>query len=180
MLISLILLGRTLPGFNRVVDAIAHEFKGRVTTELIDFPMTRSFNRNRNQYNGEVLLKELKKFVSLQAHKTIFVTREDLFSSNLNFVFGLAMGNACIVSTARLDPRFYGEVSGKNMTKARELFIERVEKEALHELGHTMALPHCEDKKCVMVFSNSIKDVDFKKKTLCKNCKKALYLNSEI
>jgi len=172
MRIAFVLIGRTLPGFREVMGAVTKEFKAKATTDLIDFPMTRSFRSERNQYDAEVLLKDLRKFAPLGAHRTVFLLREDMFASRLNFIFGLAMENVCIVSTARLDPRFYGE---KDMEKARELFKERVIKEIVHELGHTMGLPHCDNKKCVMVFSNSIDDVDNKGKEFCKNCAKALY-----
>ena len=172
MKIALVLIGRTVPGFNDLVSAISREFKAKATTELIDFPMTRSFRSGRGQYDAEALLKDLRRFMHPEAEKTAFLIREDIFAGGLNFVFGLAMGDACIVSTSRLDPRFYGE---KNMEKARSLFIERVIKEVVHELGHTMGLPHCDNKKCVMVFSNSIEDVDFKGKGFCKDCAKALY-----
>ena len=172
MQIALVLVGRTVPGFNEIADAVAREFKAQITTDMVNLPMTRSFMSKRGQYDAEALLKDLRRFMPLGAHKTVFLLREDMFAERLKFVFGLAMGDACIVSTARLDPRFYGE---KDMEKARALFKERVIKEVLHELGHTLGLPHCDDKKCVMVFSNSIADVDFKEKKFCKNCAKALY-----
>lgn len=173
MRIALVLVGRTLPGFNEAVDTIAKEFKAEVTTAMVDLPMTRSFRSERSQYDAEVLLRDLVSFASLEADKTVFIIREDAFAGKLRFVFGVAMDMACLVSTARLDPRFYGE---KNMEKARALFIERVIKEVVHELGHTMGLPHCDNKKCVMVFSNSIEDVDFKGRKLCKGCAKSLYM----
>ena len=172
MQIALVLIGRTVPGFNDIASAIAKEFKAKITTELIDFPMTRSFRSERDQYDAEILLKDLRKFMPLGVDRAVFMMREDVFAGRLSFVFGVAMGGACLVSTARLDPRFYGE---KNMEKARALFIDRVIKEVVHELGHTFGLPHCDDKKCVMVFSNSITDVDYKGADFCKYCSKALY-----
>ncbi len=172
MRITIFLVGRTLPGFNDVVDAIARQFNAKVDFAMIDLPVTRSFDSSRRQYDAEELLRDLFSFAPPQEDKAVYILRDDMFAGRLNFVFGLAAGNACIVSTARLDPRFYGE---KDMEKARVLFKERVVKEVLHELGHTIGLPHCEDRKCVMVFSNSINDVDFKGTEFCKYCAKALY-----
>ncbi len=172
MRIALVLIGRTVPGFNDLVNTISKEFKAKVTTELIDFPMTRSYRSERDQYDAEALLRDLRKFKHLGADKTAFIIREDIFAGELKFVFGLAMEDVCLVSTTRLDPRFYGE---EDMEKARSLFVERVIKEVVHELGHTMGLPHCDNEKCVMVFSNSVKDVDSKDKGFCKNCAKVLY-----
>jgi archaemetzincin len=88
-----------------------------------------------------------------------------------NFIFGLAQlrGRVALVSTRRLDPTFYGEKPSPG------LFLERVVKEAIHELGHTFGLGHCADPRCVMSFSNSISDVDAKSAAFCPDCKKKLY-----
>lgn len=177
MRIALVLVGRTIPGFNNLVDSISHDLKSQVTTEMIDFPLTRSFRSKRQQYDAEALLKELGRLISPYVDSVVFVVREDMFSGKLNFVFGLALERACIVSTARLDPRFYGEV--KDKLHANILFKERIVKEVLHELGHTRGLPHCEDRTCLMVFSNSIADVDFKKREFCERCRMFLYLKSQ-
>ncbi|HSB47786.1 MAG TPA: archaemetzincin family Zn-dependent metalloprotease [Candidatus Bilamarchaeum sp.] len=172
MKISIVLLGRTVPGFGAFADRISKEFKDQVRTELIDFPLTRSYRGDRKQYHADILLRELARIAGSEDAITLFITREDIFSGNLNFVFGLAGRRSCIVSMARLDPRFYGPL--KDPEKARALFKERLLKEAIHEIGHTLGLPHCEDKKCVMVYSNSVADVDFKGTAFCGSCKKVI------
>ena len=120
MRIALVLIERTVPGFNQLADSLIRTFNARITPATIDFPLTRSFRKQRNQYDGELLLKELS--ASPDVDRTIFITREDLFAGGLNFIFGLATENKCIVATARLDPRFHGET---NMEKAREIFKDR-------------------------------------------------------
>lgn len=172
MLVALVLVGRTLPGFTSLADAVRREFKAQITTAFVDFPMTHSFRSERRQYDADALLTDLVRFASSDADRTVFITREDLFAGGLNFVFGLAEGGACLVSTTRLDPRFYGRVG--DAAGANLLFRERMVKEVLHELGHTFGLGHCESKRCVMVFSNSIGDVDFKGKEFCARCQNAL------
>ena len=47
-------------------------------------------------------------------------------------------------------------------------------KEAIHELGHTFGLFHCNNKLCVVYFSNSLYDTDRKGKRLCLDCKNKL------
>lgn len=174
MRIAFVLVGRTIPGFNEIVDTISRTFHVQISMATIDLPMTRAYNKERKQYDADKLLFDLLSFAPLNANRTVFLMREDLYAKGLSFVFGVARGaRACLISTTRLDPRFYGE---KDMEKARELFKERLIKEIIHELGHTMGLPHCENKKCVMVFSNSIEDVDAKEKDFCKYCAKALYM----
>ncbi|MDD5339629.1 MAG: archaemetzincin family Zn-dependent metalloprotease [Candidatus ainarchaeum sp.] len=176
MRILVALIGRTMPGFHPLLDLIGKEFGATVTTEFLDMPITRSFRSQRGQYDAEVFLKELAPMVSHHADMTAFITREDLFAGGLNFVFGLASGRNCIVSLARLDPRFYGPVSSP--AKANAIFKERIQKETLHELGHTSGLGHCDDKNCVMSFSNSLEEVDAKGRAFCERCKKEIKTKS--
>ena len=167
MQVDVFLVDRTVPGFTKVLSTISDVFKAKVFYTLIDMPLTRSFEKSRGQFDAEKLLKDLVNYAPFPADKAIYITREDMFVDDLNFVFGLAVGDACIVSTARLDPRFYGE---KDLQKAKSLFDQRLNKEVIHELGHTLGIHHCKDRKCVMVYSHKIQDVDRKKKDFCKKC----------
>lgn len=169
-MISIILLGRTVPGFTSLVDSVSKEFKSPVTTEFTDFPFTRSFRSGRGQYDADALLRELSRFTG-KGDITLFMTYEDLFSGDLSFVFGLASDDSCIVSCARLDPRYYG---AKPDPGSGALFRQRLLKEAVHEIGHCLGLPHCADRKCVMVFSNSVDGVDRKDASFCARCKKVI------
>ena len=163
-MISIILVGRTISGFHQLIDHVSSAFKSEVSTQLIDFPVTRSFRSSREQYDAEMFLKEMN---IVGNGKTTFLIREDIFVGPLDFVFGFAKNNHCVVSTVRLDPRFYGE---KDMSKASELFKERIRKEVLHELGHTLGLSHCSG-TCIMVHSDSINGVDKKGLDFCEDCK---------
>lgn len=173
MRINVVLVGRTIPGFNELCTRLGRALRSEVGLEFIDFPLTRSFRSRRSQYDAAAFLSEMSRF-SPEGEVTAFIIREDMFSEPLNFVFGLAKGSACVVSTARLDPRFYGEVG--DLPAAASIFKERIFKEALHEIGHVRGLPHCDDRKCAMVFSDSIEGVDYKDAAFCTRCAKALYL----
>lgn len=93
------------------------------------------------------------------------VTDRDLYAGDLNFVFGLAQspGRAAVISLFRL--RAGADEAG---------FRARAVKEAVHELGHTLGLPHCPDPACVMHFSNSLADTDRKGAAHCQACRARL------
>ena len=55
------------------------------------------------------------------------------------------------------------------------IFIERVLKEATHEVGHAFGLEHCPKRSCVMHFSNSLADTDYKAKDFCNTCRNKLH-----
>jgi archaemetzincin len=62
------------------------------------------------------------------------------------------------------------------MKPDEELLIERLKKEAIHELGHTFGLIHCRDPLCVMHSSTYVEDIDQKSQHLCFNCKSVLLI----
>jgi archaemetzincin len=54
------------------------------------------------------------------------------------------------------------------------LLEERIRKEALHELGHTFGLVHCQAQECVMRSSSSVEDIDLKGADFCAECAESL------
>ena len=125
-----------------------------------------AFDRQTNQYSSTLILKELLKKVPDDAVRVLGITERDLFIPMLSFVFGHAQvnGPAAVISLARLRQEFY------SLPENRLLFLYRVMKEAVHELGHTFGLIHCTDTSCAMSLSNTIQQVDKKTEELCKNC----------
>ena len=73
-----------------------------------------------------------------------------------------------MVSLRRLRPEHYGAPPDEKRLEERAL------KEAIHELGHTYGLGHCQDERCVMYFSNSLGDTDRKQALFCPLCRKGL------
>ncbi|NPA71166.1 MAG: archaemetzincin family Zn-dependent metalloprotease [Crenarchaeota archaeon] len=131
--------------------------------------VVRSFKDNvRGQINAEKLLNALRNVFNIREfnNKIVIVIDDDGYVPGLNFVFGIAelCGNIAIVFTERLKVTYIGEID------ITTLFYERLTKEILHELGHTLCLEHCPNRKCVMSFSNSILDVDYKEARYCRTC----------
>ncbi len=130
-------------------------------------PRTTWFDWSRLQYvshNILLFLSQLRDRVGVDF--ILGVAEVDAYSNGLNFVFGEALlgKGVAVVYTRRLHPSFYGEAENK------ELYLQRLLKEALHELGHSMGLDHCTTPGCVMNFSNSIVEVDAKKPAFCQLC----------
>jgi archaemetzincin len=126
-----------------------------------------SLDRSRNQLNSTKLLQWFVDNVRIETHsKMLVIVDADAYSAGLNFVFGEAFSNGLIavVYLPRLKQEFYG------LEPNEQLFYERVVKECVHELGHACGLTHCNKARCVMHFSNSLHDTDFKKQSFCDTC----------
>jgi archaemetzincin len=125
-----------------------------------------SFDPRRGQHHSTRILKELLVDLPGDALKIQGVVAEDLHIPILTYVFGEAQlgGVASVVSLARLDQAFHGLEPDFN------LFLARLHKESLHELGHTFGLVHCHDPHCLMCLSNTILDVDRKGGSYCRRC----------
>ena len=79
------------------------------------------------------------------------------------------MGGPCaLVSAHRLRQELYG------LPADPRLFRQRVIKEAVHELGHTVSLTHCDDYRCAMASSHAVEWIDLKESTLCTTCRTAV------
>lgn len=124
-----------------------------------------AFDHNRKQYHSTVILDRLSVLASAPSDKIVALTDKDLFIPILTHVYGEAQlgGIACMVSSFRLREEL-------PPADREELFLDRVSKEVLHELGHTYHLLHCKDKTCIMHYCRSIRDVDQKKMGLCRYC----------
>lgn len=81
-------------------------------------------------------------------------TKEDLYSFNYNFVFGIYPGgNDAIWSHAR-----FGDPHANDLNF--EKCLKRVMKISAHEFGHVKNLPHCSDYKCNIGGYNHLGELD--------------------
>ncbi len=129
---------------------------------------TGTFDVRRGQHSSTQLLRWLVER-GQPAGRVMAVTDADLFIPVLTFVYGEAQlgGRIAIVSTARLG------MDVEVLTNPG-IRVARAVKEAVHELGHTFGLLHCDSRACVMSRSTSVLDVDSKRVALCRGCE-ALY-----
>jgi len=126
-----------------------------------------AFDPRRRQHASGPILRWLGE-TGPRDGKILGVTDRDLFIPILTYVFGEAQlgGIAAVVSTARLteDVELFG----------RRLLVERLAKEAVHEVGHAFGLVHCATPACVMSRSPAVLEVDEKGSELCGACRARL------
>ena len=126
-----------------------------------------AFNVTRRQYLSTQILASMANRSTPDTWRLLGVTTLDLYIPILTFVFGEAQlkGNCALVSAHRLHQEFYGLPSDP------ALVSERLLKEAVHELGHTLELAHCEDYQCVMSPSHGVEWIDLKGSHFCNACR---------
>ena len=127
----------------------------------------KAFEPFRQQYSAKMILDQLH---PEKSDRILGVTDVDLFVPELNFVFGVAdlPGERAVIALPRLRQQFYGKDEDET------LFLGRTIKEAVHELGHTHGLAHCSNPRCVMMFSKTIEDTDYKDHTFCPICRRQM------
>ncbi len=151
-----------------------NEFNIRVKINNDQITLTDSeYNKSKEQFNASKILKRLRKNSFNRCFFRILgILDEDIYSKKHNFVFGSAnmRSGIALISLTRLREKFYKETSILHRKHETEKDIEdRIPKEAIHELGHTFGLRHCNN-LCVMRFSDSLKEVDKKPPEFCNSC----------
>lgn len=154
-------------------SALSSTFRLPVQISSEAFSMKEGYDSVRNQYNSAWVLSKLVEIAPEQDSKILGVTEVDLFVPVLTFVFGEAQlgGQAAVVSSYRLRDELYG------LPRNPQRLRERLEKEAIHELGHTFGIVHCRDPLCVMHSYTYAEEIDFKSRDLCKSCSTLLEQN---
>jgi archaemetzincin len=137
---------------------------------------SRAFNLTRQQYSSTEILASLALRDTPDTWRLLGITSLDLYIPILTFVFGEAQmgGPAAVISSHRLRDEFYGLPPNLRMLR------ERLLKEAVHELGHTLTLTHCQDYECVMSPSHGVEWVDLKSGRFCSSCRASVPSRAEV
>ncbi len=129
-----------------------------------------AYHGERQQHHSSEILHRMQKCLMADSWRIVGIAAVDLYIPILTFVFGEAqIGGPCaVVSAHRLRQEFYG------LPPDPELFRRRLVKEAVHELGHTLNLTHCDDYGCAMASSHTVEWIDLKESALCTSCRAAV------
>lgn len=164
--IDLVAVGEAPSGLAELRERLAHHWQ--LPCRIIPGILSPAFalHPQRQQVHSTAVLGRLDSYRSTQTWRVLGVTALDLYVPVLTFVFGEAQmdGPCAIVSTHRLRQEYFG------LPADPSLFAERLLKEAVHELGHTLGLTHCDDHRCVMSASHGVEWIDLKGASFCPAC----------
>jgi archaemetzincin len=153
-----------------VLDDLAAELARifRVSCHVRDDCLVADFalDSARGQYHSTAILQRMQSMTTESDIRLLGVTELDLYVPVLTFVFGEAQleGSCALVSMHRLRDEYYG------LPPNGPLLMSRLSKEAIHELGHTLGLRHCQDWRCVMASSHNVERIDSKSAEFCASC----------
>lgn len=149
----------------KIIEGLKEELKNlnfivRVYAKIN--PPKTALNVYRKQYNADVIIDTLRKLDG----KIIAITDMDIYTDKLTYVFSISeYEGPALVSIYRLNPKFYQEKPNF------DLLIDRLVKEVLYVIGKMEGLKDCPNIKCLMHKTNSARDLDYKEKDFCKDCK---------
>jgi archaemetzincin len=156
--------------FDGIAAVMRNVFSVPVTVANVSLNLDDLYDSGRDQYNSTALLAKILSTFDTRNNKSIVVVDVDLFIPVLTFVYGEAQldGHAAVVSSHRLNNQYYG------LPQNDRLMVSRLEKEIVHEVGHTFGLYHCRDYECVMKSSTYVEEIDLKKSQPCPECRRIL------
>lgn len=125
-----------------------------------------AFQRHRQQFDAGLILQYLTQLPYAGHSRIVGLTNVDLCIPILTHVYGQAEvgGRVAVISIARLRQNEDGT------NAPLDQYYERVAKVALHEIGHTLAIYHCDDPRCLMHYSPRVRHLDEVELFFCERC----------
>lgn len=142
-----------------IYDNLKNIFENVCISKPIDLPKN-AYVKKRNRYRADTIIEMLRDqrqedtiSVGL-THFDISTTKDDIKDWGV-MGLGYRPGSSCVISTFRL----------KKDNRNSQLI-----KVVLHEIGHTLGLPHCKNKWCIMRDAEGGNPLD-EEKDYCEKCK---------
>ncbi|BCU70669.1 archaemetzincin [Stygiolobus caldivivus] len=121
------------------------------------------FNWKKLQYDAKKIMDYIyEKYSGLPYDSIIGIGCIDAYTENEEYILSYSKGKISLIFTYR----YRDNDGGADLSK----FIERVKKEVLHGVGHTLGLKDCTTPNCVMREVKNLKDIDNKGLNFCPNC----------
>lgn len=151
---------------NELRSAISQRFKVRCQLLQVEFDPTLGYHAERQQFHSSEILQAMQAIERPKDCHLLGVAGVDLYIPILKYVFGEAqLGGPCaVVSFHRLRQEFYG------LERDDRLLSQRLLKECIHEIGHTLDLRHCRDYRCAMASAHAVEWIDLRENSLCESC----------
>lgn len=160
----------------KIAQVVRSETRHQVKIREGHLDLSDFYDASRRQYNADRLLKAVDSVYGGDSFRTIGLFNVDLFIPILTYIFGQAYlnGRTSIASAYRLSNEGYG------LPHDEGIMFDRLSKEVVHELGHTLGLIHCHNPTCVMRSGTYVEDIDQKDTGFCINCVKSLSVTNLI
>src|SRR3984885_2248715 len=171
-LLQLLPIGSVDDGLLRdIIPAVNRTFYGSCNVLPFRLDPQFAYHGERQQYHSSEILHRMQDLITEESWRILGVTAVDLYIPILTFVFGEAqIGGPCaIVSLHRLRQEFYG------FPRDKKILHQHFLKEAVHEVGHTVNLTHCDDYNCAMAPSHAVEWIDLKEGWFCGQCRERIF-----
>ncbi|MBW2734341.1 MAG: matrixin family metalloprotease, partial [Deltaproteobacteria bacterium] len=165
-------LGKSLPAADvALVKRALEAFTGMKVRVLKRLALPRAaYYPPRRRYRGEKLLDFLVQKAPKDASRVLGLTGVDISTTKGRYkdwgILGLATmdGQTCVISA------FRARKKARSVLHARQ----RLAKVAVHEIGHTLGLPHCPTRGCLMEDARGKVATSDGEYDLCSSCREKL------
>lgn len=151
---------------DELAAGISKRLEVRCDSSQVTLDPVIAYHAERQQFYSSEILHAMQAMARPNDCHLLGITGVDLYIPILKYVFGEAqLGGPCaVVSFHRLRQEFYG------LDRDDAVLGERLLKECIHELGHTLDLRHCQDYRCAMASAHAVEWIDLRETALCESC----------